>query len=101
MYELFNCRYNLYKTIYNHRVVQAIEEQMCDILLAVDPVFNFRQVVTDPEEYCSLTDNIVYEIEFADPDEYGENAPAIKDAQRILKRLRERQIYRFVGEKIL
>lgn len=50
--KLFNCRYDLYKQIYNHKTVHSIEIILCDILLASHKVlFNFDTAIWDPEEY--------------------------------------------------
>lgn len=65
--KLFQCRYDLYKSIYNHLTVHSIELILCDVLKAAHKVlYDFEQVIYDPKEYIYLTDNILYEIEMSD-----------------------------------
>jgi HD superfamily phosphohydrolase len=61
--KLFQSRYDLYKSIYNHLTVHSIEIILCDILKAAHKVlYDFEKVIYDPEQYTYLTDNILYEI---------------------------------------
>jgi HD superfamily phosphohydrolase len=61
--KLFQSRYDLYKSIYNHLTVHSIEIILCDVLKEADNVlYNFLDVIYDPAEYTYLTDNILYEI---------------------------------------
>lgn len=61
--KLFQCRYDLYKQIYNHLTVHSIEIILCDILMAANRVLcNFEEAIYDPEQYTYLTDNIIFDI---------------------------------------
>lgn len=48
--KLFQCRYDLYKQIYNHLTVHSIEIILCDVLKAAHNVLcNFEEIIYDPE----------------------------------------------------
>jgi len=49
--ELYSCRYNLYKSVYNNARVQCIELMLCDLMLEADPVYNFKEIIYDPDRY--------------------------------------------------
>ena len=56
---LFNLRYNLHMTIYNHHTVKAIEVMTCEILMIIDKWDNICAKVDDPEEFYKLDDSII------------------------------------------
>ncbi|ORZ14001.1 HD phosphohydrolase domain-containing protein [Absidia repens] len=91
LYELFHSRYSLFKRIYTHRVGKAIELMITDALLAADPHLNISSAVHNPEDYLNLTDDILRSIERSKSSELAE-------ARAIMKRLRTRQLYKFVDE---
>lgn len=79
--KLFQSRYDLYKSIYNHLTVHSIEIILCDVLKAAQNVlYDFREVIFDPEQYTYLTDNILYEIQVSEDER-------LKKAQDLIKRL--------------
>ncbi|ORX51235.1 HD phosphohydrolase domain-containing protein [Hesseltinella vesiculosa] len=91
LYEMFHTRYSLFKRIYTHRVGKAIELMITDALLAADPYMNIASAVDSPCDYLNLTDDILREIERSQTDE-------LAPARHIMKRLRKRQLYKFVDE---
>ena len=60
--KLFDSRYNLYKDCYNHRVTQAYECLLLDILKAANNIFDFENCISDPNKYIDLDDTILHEI---------------------------------------
>lgn len=92
--KLFQARYELYKSIYNHLTVHSIEIILCDILMASHKVlYDFEQAIWDPEVYTHLTDNIIYEIKVS-------SDPRLQKAKDLIKRLNRREFYPYVGEVI-
>lgn len=79
---------------------------VCDALLAANPVLGITEMVDDPRQFVRLDDSILKQIEY-----YGVFRPAwqqtdqddsyILEAQGILKRLRERDLYRYCGEWVI
>ncbi|KAI8393865.1 HD phosphohydrolase domain-containing protein [Radiomyces spectabilis] len=91
LYEMFHTRYSLFKRIYTHRVGKAIELMITDALLSADPYLDISQAVQNPEDYMNLTDSILGIIERSKTTELAE-------ARAIIKRLRTRNLYKFVDE---
>lgn len=75
--------------------VHKIEIILCDILKeAHHRMFNFEEIIYKPAEYVNLTDNILYDIQIS-PN------PEMKKAKELIKRLKRREFYDFVGEIIV
>ena len=90
--KLFQCRYDLYKQIYNHLTVHSIEIILCDVLMASNKVlYDFEEIIYDPERYTYLTDNIIFDIQMS-------SDPRLKKAQELIKKLKRREFYPYVGE---
>lgn len=62
-----------------------------DALVLADPYLHMSQMIKDPKEYINLTDGILREIERS-------KNPLLAASQKILKRIRDRDIYKFVDE---
>ena len=62
-----------------------------DALLSTNSHFRFVENLTIPEEYMKYTDDLIKHIEATRKDEF-------KEAQKILKRLHSRDLYKCVGE---
>lgn len=92
IYEVFHTRYRLHKEIYTHPVVQQIEYMILDILNSADNVLNIRKDIEDYEKFIKLTDNIIEIIDFS-------NNPLLETSQNIIKRLKKRDLYKFIYEK--
>ena len=60
LYSLLASRYKMFKQIYLHRVVQAIDFMVVDALELANPVFHFEKAITDPKKYMKLTDNLLF-----------------------------------------
>ena len=96
VYELFHTRYALFKKAYCHKVVIAIDHMFDDIFSAADPVYKFREYITDPARFCTLTERFLGEIEFS-------TDPRLEAARQIIHRLRVRDLYKcaieFISDK--
>ncbi|KAF0521644.1 HD phosphohydrolase domain-containing protein [Gigaspora margarita] len=96
IYEMFHARYFLHKRIYNHRVTRAINFMIRDALVKANSKYHFEQIIYDPEKYIKLNDSILYEIEYSDP-----NCKELEDSRNIVKRIRQRKLYKFVNECLI
>ncbi|ORX88996.1 HD phosphohydrolase domain-containing protein [Basidiobolus meristosporus CBS 931.73] len=94
MYEMFHTRYSLFKRIYTHRVGKSIEYMIIDAMLAADPYLNISKAIESPQDYLHLTDDILKQIERSKSEE-------LLPARQIIKRIRQRQLYKFVDEFII
>ncbi|KAG0168582.1 SAM domain and HD [Apophysomyces sp. BC1015] len=94
LYEMFHTRYSLFKRIYTHRVGKAVELMITDALLSADPYLGISTSVDKPEEYLHMTDDIIRAIERS-------KNPELEEARQIMKRLRTRDLYKFVDEFLL
>lgn len=92
IYEVFHTRYRLHKEIYTHPVVQQIEYMILDILNSADNVLNIRKDIDNYDKFIKLTDNIIEIIDFS-------NDPLLETSQKIIKRLKKRDLYKFIYEK--
>ena len=92
--KLYDSRYNLYKDCYHHRVTQAYESLLLDILLASSSAFDYLASVKDPNLYLNLDDTILHEIRISEE-------PQLAQARQLLERFDSRKHYSFVAEKVL
>ncbi|KAI7876669.1 HD phosphohydrolase domain-containing protein [Lichtheimia hyalospora FSU 10163] len=94
IYEMFHTRYSLFKRIYTHRVGKAVELMITDALVHADSYLNISSAVDRPEDYLYLTDDILRTIERS-------KAPELETSRNIMKRLRTRDLYKFVDEFLI
>ncbi|RKP09607.1 HD phosphohydrolase domain-containing protein [Thamnocephalis sphaerospora] len=97
LYELFNTRYSLFKRVYSHSVGKALDLMITDAMLAADPYLHFSSAIDSGEDYMRLTDHIIKEIELSK----AEAGVELAESRRIIKRIRQRQLYRFVEERMI
>ena len=64
-----------------------------DALISVNPYFKFVENLNNPDEYHKFTDHLIKYVECIPK-------PEFKEAQKILKRIHERDLYRCIGERI-
>ncbi|KAF8271686.1 hypothetical protein EI94DRAFT_1872018, partial [Lactarius quietus] len=93
IYELCYTRFSLHKRIYSHKTAKAIEHMVVDAMLAAEPYLNIAGQINDPKKYLGLTDDIRTEIQRS-------QAPELIEAQRILERIQNRDLYRCVDYKV-
>eukprot|EP01017_Pseudomicrothorax_dubius_P046440 TRINITY_DN8181_c0_g1_i1.p1 TRINITY_DN8181_c0_g1~~TRINITY_DN8181_c0_g1_i1.p1 ORF type:complete len:509 (-),score=70.18 TRINITY_DN8181_c0_g1_i1:40-1566(-) len=94
IYDLFHTRYRLFKSIYLHRVNQALDMMVTDIFVQANSRFKFLDIIKDPEEYTYLTDSILLDIERSKSKE-------LVDSRALIRRLRCRDLYKFVNEALI
>lgn len=93
LYELFQCKYRLFKEFYLHRVSKGADLMIKDIFTEANRVYDFKAYLEDPKLFVELKDSILTEILYSDDIELN----AAKD---IIKRIHKRELYKFVGEYI-
>ncbi|KAI0285127.1 hypothetical protein BGY98DRAFT_947337 [Russula aff. rugulosa BPL654] len=93
IYELCYTRFSLHKRIYNHKTAKAIEHMIVDAMLAAEPYLKIASYINDPKKYLGLTDDIKTEIQRS-------QAPELLEAQKILERIQNRDLYRCVDYKV-
>ncbi len=72
--------------------MHSVEIILCDVLKASNNVlYNFEEVIYDPEQYTYLTDNIIYDIQVSED-------PRLGPAKELIKKLKRRDFYPYVGE---
>ncbi|KAI8899413.1 hypothetical protein BC833DRAFT_585820 [Globomyces pollinis-pini] len=94
LYEVFHCRFSLFKQVYTHRVSTAIEYMIKDIFLLADPHLKISQNIHDMSQYVFLDDSILLAIERSQKIQ-------LKPARDLLKRLRKRDLYKFIDQVII
>jgi len=91
---LFNTRYSLFKQVYSHKAGNSIELMMADVFSLADPYMHISDKVDDAQKYIHLTDCILKTIE-------SDLSLELEPARKLLRRIRKRDLYRFVDEYIL
>ena len=94
LYELFHTRYTLHKQIYSHRVCQSVDYMISDALIAADEELGIAESIDDPDLYLHMTDYVLHTIETS-------KSPGLQKSRDIIKRLRKRDLYKFVEESLL
>jgi deoxynucleoside triphosphate triphosphohydrolase SAMHD1 len=94
LYQLFHCRFSLFKQVYTHKTSTAIEYMMLDIFNSAESYLNLAEKVKSIEKFAGLSDSILHMIERS-------NAPSTLAARNILHRIRKRNLYRFTDALIL
>jgi HD superfamily phosphohydrolase len=104
LYELFHARALMHRSVYTHKKAKAIEFMVVDALLEADKALKFSENIWDASEFVSLDDNLLDYIEnfdfyskvFAVSDDSVMSH--IRDSQKIIQRLRNRQLYKYVTD---
>lgn len=94
VYHLFLTRFQLHRTVYNHRAALSIDAMITDALLHADQPLEISDAINDAESFLRLSDSLLYTIEHS-------RDTNLKAARDIIKRLRYRKLYAFVDECLL
>jgi len=92
--DFYRIRFIMYKDVYNHHTVRAIEYMMkeyirlLDIYIGISEIFEFNEW----EKFIKLTDSIVNILPFM------QKSDKLDEMKEVLKRIDERNIYKSVGE---
>ena len=102
VYELFRTRFNLHKRAYQHRVSNAIERMLCDVLLLAEEAgFMYRgkklsEAMDSLDAYATLTDSVFDVIDFLSTTD-----PSLRPAAELLEDVRRRHLHKHVGEVVV
>lgn len=91
VHKLFYTRADLYRTIYTHPKVKAIELMVVDALLKANDFLEISSSIEDPSDYWKLDDSIIKTIEIAPNQE-------LKESRDLILRIRRRNLYQFCNE---
>ncbi|VFQ73539.1 unnamed protein product [Cuscuta campestris] len=91
IHKLFATRADLYRTVYTHAKVKAIELMVVDALVKANGYLHISSYIEDPSEYWKLDDTILKTIETA-PN------PELKESRELISRIRRRNLYQFCNE---
>ena len=89
--QMFMTRYQLHKSVYNNKVVKAMEYMTADVLVHADPVIGFSK---RPNDWVLHSDSILDLIRFS-------TDPKLQYSQSILKRIDERDLYKCIHHEVL
>lgn len=100
LHSLFEARYCLHNKIYNHPDSICIESMVKDALLLSNDYFQFHEAIKSPEKFIKLDDNILdIMLTFSlDPDEEINSNKKLLEAEKIIKRIYNRELYTIIGE---
>ncbi|WJX65403.1 hypothetical protein P8452_50071 [Trifolium repens] len=91
IHKLFSTRADLYRTVYTHPKVKAIELMVVDALVQANDYLQISSSIQDPAEYWKLDDSIIKTIETSP-------CPELKEARELILRIRRRNLYQFCNE---
>lgn len=91
VYDLFQTRANLFRTVYTHAKVKALEYMLVDAFLLANDYLRISDNVLDPQEFWKLDDTILKVIETS-------NDKELAAAQKIVIRMRRRELYQYCNE---
>ncbi|KAL5080060.1 hypothetical protein RYX36_008481 [Vicia faba] len=91
IHKLFATRADLYRTVYTHPKVKAMELMVVDALVKANDFLQISDTIQDPAEYWKLDDSIIKTIETSPLEE-------LKEARELILRIRRRNLYQFCNE---
>ncbi|KAL6518844.1 hypothetical protein OROHE_017597 [Orobanche hederae] len=91
IHKLFATRADLYRTVYTHAKVKAVELMLVDALVSANNYLQIASHIQDPSQYWKLDDTIIKTIETA-PDQ------ELKESRDLILRIRRRDLYQFCNE---
>ncbi|KAF8582015.1 HD-domain/PDEase-like protein [Ramaria rubella] len=94
VYHLFQERFNLHKSIYNHKTSKSIEFMVVDALIKADKYLRLSERIHDPKRFMYLNDDILLEVERSE-------CPELEESRQIIRRIRTRDLYKIVDKKFL
>ncbi|CAI5458097.1 unnamed protein product [Closterium sp. Yama58-4] len=94
--ELFWLRAKMYRNVYAHKTVKAVEAMILEALTHANHVFRFSDIVEskDLDRFCQLDDTILREI-------LRSRDPSLAKLQEILRQLERRQLYQYMNEFVV
>jgi HD superfamily phosphohydrolase len=100
VFDFFNTRFIMHQEVYTHKAHKGAEMLIRDILLKADPYFeivegfNISRAINNPDAFCYLKDSVIDLIEFS-------SNKLLEDAHALIRRLRNRDLYKQICLKPL
>ncbi|KAJ7705829.1 hypothetical protein B0H14DRAFT_3027083 [Mycena olivaceomarginata] len=94
LHEICYTRFKLHKMIYNHKTAKAIEYMIVDALVLAEPHLKIADRVLIPKKFLYLTDDLMPRIEASEE-------PELEGARAIFDRVRIRDLYKFVDQRVV
>ncbi|CAA0820201.1 HD domain-containing metal-dependent phosphohydrolase family protein [Striga hermonthica] len=91
IHKLFATRADLFRTVYTHAKVKAIDLMLVDALISANSHLKIASDIQDPSQYWKLDDTIIKTIETL-PDQ------ELKEARDLILRIRRRDLYQYCNE---
>lgn len=91
IHKMFATRADLYRTVYTHPKVKAVELMVVDALVKAYDNLEILSFIHEPCEYWKLDDTIIKAIETA-------SDPELKESRDLMLRIRRRNLYQFCNE---
>eukprot|EP00250_Pteridium_aquilinum_P016321 c23047_g8_i1 orf=399-1823(-) len=91
VYDLFQTRANLFRTVYTHAKVKAMEYMLVDAFVLANNYLRISDYIHDPEQFWKLDDSVLKVIETSNMEE-------LADAQKLVIRMRRRELYQYCNE---
>eukprot|EP00466_Bigelowiella_natans_P005633 jgi/Bigna1/54942/estExt_Genewise1Plus.C_460056 len=91
IYQVFQMRYSLHKSVYTHKTARAIDCMIIDAMLKADPVLKIWERCQTMETFTYVTDSVVKEIERS-------KDPRLQESRNLIKNIQKRNLYAFAGE---
>lgn len=103
--DIFHSRYKLFKGYYQNKIVKGIEIMLCEVFDKIDKSYGIKEacqhINSNPELYCNLTDNIIYEVLRMRDNELPEDSEKqtqLREAKDIMRKIQSRKLYKFVAD---
>jgi HD superfamily phosphohydrolase len=100
IYNLYYTRHQLHRQIYCHKVTVSIQYMIIDIMRLLDTIINFSNWIDNPDKFCDLTDEFIFEIpkyiKFL-PNLSDKQKENLEQANQLINRLSYRDLYVCVG----
>ena len=95
LHSLFDARYCLHNKIYNHPKSISVETMVKVALLLANDYFKFQEAIKTPETFLKLDDNIldILLTVSLNPDEDIRNNKKLLEAEKIVKRIYNRELF--------
>ncbi|GJP51271.1 hypothetical protein CLOM_g10444 [Closterium sp. NIES-68] len=94
--DMFALRAKMYRNVYTHKTVKAVEAMILEALAQANHVYRFGEIAQsqDLDRFCQLDDTILREI-------LRSRDPSLAKSQEILRQLERRQLYQYMNEFVV
>lgn len=101
LYNVFECRAQMFKSMYKHRVTCALDEMLIDVFQLANQSLGLIERCDDIEKFVDLTDHVIQEIYTKTHTEQLVIDNMLFESRDLLDRINRRQLYTFIGEEIV